>query len=133
MLVQKHLAFLQFKAEYLEIRWLNADELSRSPIAGAHDCGFKNDLRADPCQRRNCSRNAPHIAYGKTRREFLFFLLVLAFFDLFFFLLDDRFDYDVIYANEFYLIEDLLLRAIPDREHRYNSCNAKNYPECRQK
>ena len=52
--------------------------------------------------------------------------------DLPFFLLDDRRDDDVVRAEQLHLLEDLLLGAVADREHRDHRRDAEQDAERRE-
>jgi hypothetical protein len=69
------------------------------------------------------------VAIREPRRELLLLFRSRSLLYFFFLLLDDRFDHDVVNPDKLDLLEDFLLRAITDREHRDDGCNTKDNPQ----
>ena len=72
------------------------------------------------------------VEVGEARREPLRLLLRVVLVDLAFLLLDDRRDDDVVRAEQLHLLEDLLLGAVADREHRDHRRDAEQDAERRE-
>ena len=130
--VGKRRAIGQRHVEHAEVARVHADELARAPAPFAGDHRLEHDLAARGIDVGDDRRDAPRILHREPGRETLLLLLVLFLRDAFL-LLDERRDDDVVRAQQLHLLEDLLLGAAPDGEHRDHRGDAEEDAERRQR
>src|SRR5438067_392297 len=91
----------------------------------ARDQGLHHDLATRRRHVRHHLRDPEHIPAIEPGREALLLLATVIWLDLLLLLLDQRRDHDVVGAEETHLLENLLLRARADREHRDDGRDAE--------